>query len=126
MATARQICAVAGAKMKKDAVIITGADFCGDTVEQLQVYFWDEDQAVMDIIPKADLIENWPDAGAFVIDAAAEKDNDVLREVHIFDTEEDFYLRIGEDGPGDELGPLPSATMLEAVELISQLKERKF
>jgi hypothetical protein len=126
MATAKQICAVAGAKMKMDAVIITGADFCGDTVEQLQVYFWDEDQAVMDIIPKADLIENWPDAGVFVIDAAAEKDNEVLRDVHIFDAEEDFYLRIGTDGSGDELGPIPAATMLEAIELISQLKERKF
>lgn len=127
MATAKQICAVCAQAMKKESVIITGADYTAGLLEQLQVYFWDEQEAAMDIIAKTDLIENWPDAGVFVIDPTAAKDNEILRPVRLYETEEDFYLRVGEDGEEDDLGPsLPSATLLEAIEFISQLKERGF
>lgn len=127
MATAKQICAVCAQAMKRDAVIITAADYNEYGVEQLQVYFWDEKEAAMDIISKADIVENWPDAGVYVIDHRATKDNEVLLPVRLVDGEEDFYLRItAGDEAADDLGALPSATLLEAIEFISQLKDRGF
>ncbi len=126
MATAKQICSKAREAMKRDSVLITAADFADGSVERLQVYFWDENEAAMDIIEKMDIIENWPDAGVFVLNEAG-GENDCLAEVRIIDGEEDFFLRsVPGDGECDDLGDLPKVVTLEAVELISQLKDSKF
>ncbi len=126
MATAKQICAKAREAMKNDAVIITAADLDDGLIDRLQVYFWDESEAAMDIITKADIVENWPDAGVFVFNEAG-GEKDCLVEVRIIDGEEDFYLRsVPGDDPADDLGQLPRVVTLEAVELISQLKDSKF
>lgn len=126
MATARQLCAKAREVMKKESVIITGVDMAEGSIQRLQVYFWDEKEAVMDIIEKYDLVENWPDAGVFVFNEDG-GEHDCLTEVRIIDGEEDFFIR---SVPGDELcddlGNLPRVVTLEAIELISQLKDAKF
>ena len=128
MATAKQITAQARKVMRDNgAVLITAADFQDGRLARIQVYFWDENEAVMDVISKEDLVENWPDEGVFLINPAGEKDPEVLTEVRILDGEEDFYIRaVPEDADCDDLGSdVPPVVFMEAVELISQLKERK-
>ena len=68
MATARQLCARARQVMKNNAVLISGADYENHTIRRLHVYFWDEKEAVMDIISKDDLVEGWPDDEIPVVD----------------------------------------------------------
>lgn len=126
MATAKQICAKAREAMKNESVIITAADLSDGLIERLQVYFWDENEAAMDIIEKSDIVENWPDAGVFILNEDG-NEKDCLTEVRIVDGEEDFYLRsVPGDDAADDLGKLPRVVTLEAVELISQLKDSKF
>ena len=127
MATAKQITAQVRKVMRDNgAVLITAADFQDGRLARIQVYFWYENEAVMNVISKEDLVENWPDEGVYIINPAGEKDNEVLTEVQILDGEEDFYIRAvpGEE-ECDDLGNLPTVVFLEAVELISQLKERQ-
>ena len=126
MATAKQITAMAKKVMLKGSVVISGVDY--DTegrIARLQVYFWDERQAVMDIISKEDIVENWPDEGVYVINVAG-GELDCLSEARIVDGEEDFFVRaVPEDDLRDDLGNLPSVVILEALESICQLKEDK-
>ncbi|MBQ4107453.1 MAG: hypothetical protein IJC73_07750, partial [Lentisphaeria bacterium] len=128
MATAKQLTADARQVMKnKGSVIISAVDLQDGCLQRAQVYFWDENRAVMDIVTKADLIENWPEEeGVYVLNDAAVSGDEgaALTPVRIFDTEEDFYIRaVPGDEPCDDLGPLPSVIYLEAIEYISQLKE---
>ena len=126
MATARQLCARARQVMKSNAVLISGADYENHTIRRLQVYFWDEKEAVMDIISKDDLVEGWPDDGVYVF-AEQGGEKDCLTPVRLLVHEEDFFLRaVPGDTPEDDLGPLPSVVCLEALELICQLKDTKF
>ena len=71
--------------MKNDAVILTAVEYRNRRAARFQVYFWDEHQAVMDIISRNDLLENWPDAGVYLLDTAAADPDDVLRPVRRFD-----------------------------------------
>ncbi len=109
--------------MKNGAVIITAAEYKADSVSRLQLYFWDEREAVMDIISKQDLLEGWPDDGVYTLDTAAAEP---FAPVHRFEGSEEIHLRIGdgEDEEKDELGPLPEVRFLEAVEAICELRDK--
>lgn len=125
MPTAQAIAAEAKEIMKNDAAILTAADFRGGSVVQLQVYFWDERAAVMDIISKNDLLENWPDAGVYALDTAASTVETVFREVRRYEGAEEVYLRTGDtDADADELDFLPSVLFMESVEAICELKDK--
>ena len=110
--------------MKNDAVILTAVEYKKKLAVRFQVYFWDEHQAVMDIISRNDLLENWPDAGVYVLDTAAPNTDDLLRPVRRYEGEEEIFLRISdEDAEADELGVLPTVLFMEAVEAICALKD---
>lgn len=110
--------------MKNDAVILTAVEYRNRRATRFQVYFWDEHQAVMDIISRNDLLENWPDAGVYLLDTAATDPDDVLRPVRRFEGEEEIFLRTSdEDAEADELGTLPTVLFMEAVEAICALKD---
>lgn len=110
--------------MKNDAVILTAVEWRNHRATRFQVYFWDEHQAVMDIIRRNDLLENWPDAGVYVLDTAAVDPDEVLRPVRRFEGEEEIFLRTSdEDAEADELGELPSVLFMEAIEAICALKD---
>ncbi len=125
MPTAQAIAAEAKEIMKNDAAILTAAGFRGGSVVQLQVYFWDEHAAVMDVISKNDLLENWPDAGVYALDTAASTVETVFREVRRYEGAEEVYLRTGDtDADADELDFLPSVLFMESVEAICELKDK--
>ncbi len=123
MATAKQITAMARKVMLANSVVVSGADFDdGGRITRLQVYFWDENEAVMDIIPVKDLIDNWPDDGVYVINPAG-GEHDCLLPVRIFEGADDLHLRsTEEDEESDDLGAIPPVVTLEALEMICQLK----
>ena len=125
MPTVEAIAAEAKNVMKAGAVIITAAEFKGNSATRLQVYFWDEHQAVMDVIGKSDLLENWPDDGVYALDTTASKAEDSMRLVHRCEGEEEIYIRTtDEDAEADELGTLPTVLFLESVEAICELKDK--
>ena len=67
MTKAETIAQKAAELMKSEAALITAADIKNGVVQKMQVYFWDEKSAVMDIITKDDLVQNFPDAGVYVL-----------------------------------------------------------
>ncbi len=126
MLTAKAIAAEAEKRMKANAVLVTAVEISEGFAERIQVYFWDEHEAVMDIISKIDLVENWPDDGVYVLDTGAPTVEKAFRELRLIDGEEDFYLRAteGDDVPCDDFGTLPSVLFLESVEAICSLKDK--
>lgn len=126
MATAKQITAMAKRLMLEESAIISGADYDAEgRIARLQVYFWDESEAAMDIISPDDLIHNWPDAGVYAINPAG-GEHDCLVPVRILEGADDLHLRAVEgDEEQDNLGALPSVVILEALEMICQLKGGK-
>ena len=62
MTKAENIAQKAAELMKNDAVLVTAADIKGGVVQKIQVYFWSEKSAVMDIITKDDLVQGFPEA----------------------------------------------------------------
>lgn len=129
MATANQMRARARVVMKDEgAVVITAVDFSEPgRAERFQVYFWDDGEAVMDVISKADLLENWPDEGVYVLNPAGGEADAVVPVGTWYDEANDAeYIRTAEnDEPADDVGVLPSVAFMEAVEQISQLREKK-
>ena len=67
MTKAQQLAGKAAELMKKDAVVVTAAEIKDGVVRKIQVYFWDNNAPVMDVITKDDLVQNFPDAGVQVI-----------------------------------------------------------
>ncbi len=104
--------------MKADAVLITAAEYTKEGVmERVQVYFWDETEAAMDIITKDDLVQNYPDAGAYALS------NDKLCKVSMFEGAEDMFFRIdGTKEESDQFGTLPTVRFMENVEEICALR----
>ena len=106
-----------------EAVVITACDLKDKVLERIQLYFWSDGQAVMDVITKDDLVQNWPEQGVYslvVSPGGAEKS---FKKVAMFEGEEDMYFRIdGTKTEADDLGSLPPVAFLESVEAISQLK----
>jgi len=105
------------------AAIITACDIEDGVIERIQLYFWSDGQAVMDVITKDDLVQNWPEEGVYslvVSSGAAEKS---FKKVAMFEGEEDMYFRIdGTKNEADDLGALPPVAFMESVEAISQLR----
>ena len=123
MAETKAIVAKAKELLTAEAVVITAADIENGVLERLQVYFWSDGQAVMDVISKDDLVQNWPEQGVWslvVSPGAAEKS---FKKVAMFEGEEDMYFRIdGTRTERDDLGDLPRVAFMESVEAISQLR----
>lgn len=126
MVTIKSIAAEAEKRMKANAVLVTAVEISDGCAERIQVYFWDEHEAAMDIISKRELVENWPDDGVYVLDTTANSANEAFRELRLIDGEEDFYLRAvpGDDETCDDFGPLPTVRFLEAVEAICSLRDK--
>ena len=126
MATANQMRAAARDAMRDGAVVITAADFSADgLIQKVQLYFFDEKEAVMDYVDKNDLLDNWPEEGVFVLNPAGDEKSAILPVGTWYDEENDMeYIRVPEeDAPCDELvAGLPSVSFMDAVEQICALK----
>ncbi len=105
-----------------DAVIITACDISGGVLERAQLYFWSGGQAVMDVVSKDDLVQNWPDSGVYSLVVSSGGAENSFKQVSMLEGEEDMYFRLdGSADAADDLGPLPPVAFLEAVEGISTL-----
>ncbi|MBO5822551.1 MAG: hypothetical protein J6R86_06020 [Lentisphaeria bacterium] len=106
------------AALKNGSPIITAADIKHGVMEHVQLYFEADGEAVMDVINKDDLVQNFPDEGVFVLNK-----NGNLVKLVMFEGEEDMYFRTdGKTEESDEFCDVPSVTFMEAVEAISSLK----
>jgi len=123
MAEVKNIVAEARKLLAAEAVIITACDLKDGVVERIQLYFWSDGEAVMDVITKDDLVQNWPEQGVYslvVSPGAAEKS---FKKVAMFEGEADMYFRIdGTKTEADDFGTLPPVAFMESVEKISQLR----
>ena len=109
--------------LETGAVLVTGADIINGIAERIQVYFAADNEAVMDIISKDDLVQNFPDEGVFALRVAADGKSGEFKQVEMFEGEEDMYFRIdGTLEEADDFGPLPTVLFLETVEAICRLK----
>ena len=99
------------AALKNGSPIITAADIKHGVMEHVQLYFEADGEAVMDVINKDDLVQNFPDEGVFVLN----KNGNLVKL--------DMYFRTdGKTEESDEFCDVPSVTFMEAVEAISSLK----
>ena len=106
-----------------EAVIVTACDLKDKVLERIQLYFWSEGHAVMDIVSKDDLVQNWPDTGVYSLVVTPGAPERSFKKVAMFEGEEDMYFRIdGTKTEADDLGSLPPVAFLESVEAISQLR----
>ena len=109
--------------LRADAAIVTACDIKDGVIEQVQLYFLSDGEAVMDVVTKDDLVQNWPEQGVYslvVSPGGAEKS---FKKVAMFEGEEDMYFRIdGTRTEADDLGALPPVAFMESVEAISQLR----
>ena len=122
MADVKNIVSNARKLLAAEAVIVTACDIKEGVIEHLQVYFWSEDQAVMDIITKDDLVQNWPDQGVYSLVVSTGPAEKSFKKIAMFEGEEDMYFRIdGTKTDADDLGALPPVAFMESVEAISQL-----
>ena len=105
--------------LKSGSPVITAATIDSKGVMQsVQLYFEADGEAVMDVISKDDLVQNFPEEGVFVIN----KNGNPVKLV-MFEGEEDMYFRTdGTTTESDEFADVPSVTFMTAVENISQLK----
>ena len=123
MAETKQLVAKARELLLAEAVIITGCDRTNGVIDRVQLYFWSEGQAVMDIVSKDDLVQNWPDTGVYSLVVTPGSAERSFKRVTMFEGEEDMYFRIdGTKTEADDLGNLPNVAFMEAVEEISQLR----
>ena len=123
MADVKAITAKARELLAAEAVIVTACDVKDGVIERLQVYFWSEGQAVMDVISKDDLVQNWPDTGVYSLVVSAGGAERSFKKIAMFEGEEDMYFRIdGTRTEADDLGTLPPVAFMESVEAISQLR----
>ena len=123
MAETKAIVARARELLTAEAVVITAADIENGVLDQLQVYFWSDDQAVMDVITKDDLVQNWPEPGVYSLVVGSGPAEKCFKKVAMFEGEEDMYFRIdGTHTEQDDLGDLPRVAFMETVEGISQLR----
>lgn len=124
MAELKQLIAHARELLLAEAVIISACDIKNGIIENIQVYFWSEDQAVMDVITKDDLVQNWPDTGVYSLVISSGSAERSFKKVTMFEGEEDMYFRIdGTKTEADDLGNLPGVAFMEAIEGISTLRK---
>ena len=112
--------------LENGSVLITGADIKDGVVERIQVYFADEGEAVMDIISKDDLVQNFPDEGVFALSTAASGASGEWKKVEMFEGEEDMYFRTDNTHEeSDEFTGVPTVSFMETVESICTLKLKR-
>lgn len=122
MTKAENIAQKAAELMKNDAVLVTAADIKSGVVQKIQVYFWSEKSAVMDIITKDDLVQGFPEAGVFVLVPGASDANKALKQLEMFEGEEDMYFRTdGTRTEEDEFAGVPPVLFMETVEAVCAL-----
>lgn len=122
MTKAETIAQKAAELMKNDAAILTAAEIKNGVVRKMQVYFWDGKSAVMDIITKDDLVQNFPDAGVYVLVPGESDAGKALKKVEMFEGEEDMYFRTdGTRTEEDEFAGLPPVLFMETVEAMCSL-----
>lgn len=122
MTKAERIAGKAAELMKEGAAIITAAELKNGIAERIQVYFWSDDSAVMDIISKDDLVQNFPEEGVYVLDPACSDVGQVFRKVVMFEGEEDMYFRTdGKTDEADEFADVPPVLFMESVEAVCGL-----
>jgi hypothetical protein len=122
MTKAENIAQKAAELMKNDAVLVTAADIKGGVVQKIQVYFWSEKSAVMDIITKDDLVQGFPEAGVFVLVPGVSDANKALKQLEMFEGEEDMYFRTdGTRTEEDEFAGVPPVLFMETVEAVCAL-----
>ena len=121
-----QLAAKAAELLESGAVIVTGADLCAGVLERAQVYFAAEGEAVMDIISKDDLVQNFPDEGVYVLHCDPAGQGGEFRKVTMFEGAEDMYFRTdGTAAECDEFAAVPPVSFMETVENICTLKLKK-
>ena len=112
--------------LESGAVIITGVDVKDGIMERAQVYFSSENEAVMDIINKDDLVQNFPDEGVFVLNLASDGKSGEFRQLEMFEGEEDMYFRTDKTREeSDEFAGIPTVSFMETVENICSLKLKR-
>ena len=112
--------------LESGAIIITGADIDNGVMEKVQVYFNADGEAVMDIISKDDLVQNFPDEGVYVFNTAVNGKSGEFCKVEMFEGEEDMYFRTdGTKEEQDEFCNVPSVTVMESIEQLCSLKLKK-
>lgn len=112
--------------LENGAVLITGADYINGAAERIQVYFADDGEAVMDIICKDDLVQNFPEEGVYALCTAADGKSGEFRQVVMFEGAEDMFFRTdGTREECDELANVPAVSFMETVESICSLKLKK-
>ncbi|MBQ9087871.1 MAG: hypothetical protein IJY46_03730 [Lentisphaeria bacterium] len=106
------------AVLKAGSPVITAADVKHGVMEQVQLYFEADGEAVMDVINKDDLVQNFPDEGVYVLN----RNGNPVKLV-MFEGEEDMYFRTdGTTEESDEFADVPSVAFMSAVEALSTLK----
>ena len=126
MTKAQTLAAKAAELMKKDAAIVTAAEMRNGVVQKIQVYFWDNNAPVMDVISKDDLVQNFPDAGVYVLVPGESDAGKALRKLEMFEGDEDMYFRTdGTRTQADEFAGVPPVLFMETVETICGLQEVK-
>ncbi|MDR0931859.1 MAG: hypothetical protein LBM70_02430 [Victivallales bacterium] len=117
MPNAKELIEKARELLKQDAVIITGAEYKAGVMERIQLYFRSENDVVMDIIDKDDLVQNFPDEGVYALTDRG------LKRVEMFEGKEDMFFRIdGNHTEEDDFGTLPTVRFMETVEGICSLR----
>lgn len=112
--------------LENGSVIITGTDIKDGIVERIQVYFADDGEAVMDIISKDDLVQNFPEEGVFALRCSIDGKNGEFCQVEMFEGEEDMYFRTDKTHEeSDEFAGVPPVSFMETVESICSLKLKK-
>ena len=110
--------------LESGAVLVTGADMGPNRVaERIQVYFASGGGAVMDVISKDDLVQNFPDEGVYVPVFAADGRSGEFRRLEMFEGAEDMYFRTdGTRREEDEFASVPTVSFMETVEQVCALK----
>lgn len=112
--------------LETGAVLVTGADIINGIAERIQVYFAADNEAVMDIISKDDLVQNFPDEGVFALSVAADGKSGEFKQVEMFEGEEDMYFRTDKTREeNDEFANVPAVSFMETVENICTLKLKR-
>lgn len=123
MSDVKSIVSTARKLLADEAVIVTACDIKDGVIERLQLYFLSEGQAVMDIITKDDLVQNWPEQGVYSLVVSPGPAEKSFKKIAMFEGAEDMYFRIdGTRTEADDLGSLPPVAFMESVEAISQLR----
>ena len=109
--------------LKTGAPVVTAADIKHGVVQRVQLYFESEGEAVMDVINKDDLVQNFPDEGMYALTQNENQHSCEVKKIEMFEGEEDMFFRTdGTATEADEFGGVPSVTFIEAVEALATMK----